>query len=365
MALYPGCIQGFFLVYLLWQRKDDNREAIRYLNALLIVISLLMFFRVSYQPWFFKEFAEIILLPDAILFLTGPFIYLFVRALLRLESPPKSRIWWHFLPAIFHVLVLNTFLGLHLKGYLHFLERSALIWSFHFIEIGAMLSMGIYLACSLYLFQRYKETFYQKYTSPFVGQFLKAFILICIGLLVVWITGFLVKVINRQPDYTVYTFFWVAVVAVVYYLAYKIWSVPNILSLPRLAEEYEKMPDWPIDETALRALEAYMQREKPHLIPELKIGDLAEALQIPKHQLSRIINQGYHQNFFDFINGYRVKAFIQARNEKSASHLNTLELAFASGFNSKAAFNRAFIKETGMSPRAYFSESIEAQKSAS
>lgn len=354
IALYPGCVQGFFLAYLLWQKKAANRQAIGYFNALLLTLSVLMLLRVTYQPAFFKQFAEIILLPDVVLFLTGPFIFLFTRALLRLDRLPNT--WLHFIPAAVHVLVVNTLLGLHMKDFLHFLSRSQIILSFHLIEAASMVSLGIYLTLSMHTYRRYRSAFYQKYAAPFIGEFLRTFFLTCFGLLLIWLASFIFKIVRQHPDYSIYTLFWVLVVAAIYFLAYKIWSTPAILELPEVLQEDAgpAAPDDSADPERMAMLVQFMDTEKPYLNPEIKIGDLADALGIPKHQLSRVINQGFGKNFFDFINAYRIGAFIEARKDKKQRRLNTLELAYASGFNSKSAFNRAFFKETGVSPREYF-----------
>lgn len=360
MALYPGFIQGFFLVYLLWQKKEANRPAIRYFTALLLTISILMLLRVTYQPSFFREFAEIILLPDVVLFLTGPLIYLFSRALLRLAPLPQRKLLPHFLPATVHVLVVNTFLGLHLKEILHYLTLRQVFMAFNLIEFSAMLSLGVYLGLSLRMYRRYREAFYQKYAAPLVGQFLRSFLIICFGLLFFWLAGFLSKVLQGKHDYSIYTLFWVLLVASVYFLAYKIWATPAVLELPKvLEEEIPGQTEVPIPAEVIEELARHMEEKKPYLDPEIRISDLADALNQPKHELSRLINLGFGRNFFDFINGYRVREFIRARNEAASRHLNTLELAYASGFNSKTAFNRAFLKETGQSPRDYFSSDIK------
>ena len=357
MALYPGCIQGFFLSYLLWQKKHTNREAIRFFIALLLTLSILMLLRVVYQPAFFKKFAEIILLPDVILFLTGPFIYLFTRALLRLEPLRGARLYLHFLPAIVHVLVVNSFLGLHLKGFLHYLDMRQVLLSFNLIEAAAMLSLGVYTGLAMRTYLQYREAFYQKYSAPFVGRFLRSFFITSFVLLAFWLAGFVVKIVRGKPDYAVYTLFWVLTVVAIYFLAYKIWSTPAILDLPVLQDDAEtNADDDPVPESELSALTQFMETEKPYLNADIRIGELADALQMPKHQLSRIINQGFGQNFFDFVNGYRIRAFIDARNGPRLRHLNTLELAYMSGFNSKSAFNRAFRKETGRNPREYFTQ---------
>lgn len=356
IALYPGCIQGFFLSYLLWRKKEANSQAIRYFMALLLTISILMLLRVTYQPAFFKQFAEIILLPDVILFLTGPFIYLFTRSLLRLAPLPPKRLYPHFIPATIHVFVVNSFLGLHIKGILHYLTIRQVFMGFNGIELASMVSFGIYTAVSLHLYYRYRAEFYDKYAAPLVGRFLRTFFMVCFVLLGFWLAGFLFKVIKGHHDYNVYTLFWVMVVASIYFLAYKIWSTPAVLELPSVLNEEEEDPTTtdPIPEATIQSLLDYMEDEKSFLNPEIKIGDLAEALDITKHYLSRVINQGCNKNFFDFINGYRVQEFIQLRKNERFKHMNTLELAYQSGFNSKSAFNRAFLKETGHNPRTYF-----------
>ena len=58
-------------------------------------------------------------------------------------------------------------------------------------------------------------------------------------------------------------------------------------------------------------------------------------------------------NFNEFINNYRVKEFQnRLANNEHASH-TLLALALEVGFNSKTAFNRAFKKITGQTPREY------------
>ena len=58
-------------------------------------------------------------------------------------------------------------------------------------------------------------------------------------------------------------------------------------------------------------------------------------------------------NFNDFINNYRIEAVKE--NLKKGEHKKTtlLGIAFDCGFNSKATFNRAFKKSTGLSPKDY------------
>lgn len=97
----------------------------------------------------------------------------------------------------------------------------------------------------------------------------------------------------------------------------------------------------------------YMVREKPHLNPELTLNDLAESLNIPPHHLSQVLNTCMGQNFFDFINGYRIEESKRILSETDDMKKTILEVLYETGFNSKSVFNTAFKKYTGMTPTQF------------
>jgi AraC-like DNA-binding protein len=102
-----------------------------------------------------------------------------------------------------------------------------------------------------------------------------------------------------------------------------------------------------------RQLLDYMRTAKPYLEPRITIGELAQRLDVPANELSRVINEQLGQNFFDFINGYRVAEFKNLLAEPANRHLTLLSLAHEAGFNSKSSFNAIFKKSTGLTPSEY------------
>ncbi len=94
----------------------------------------------------------------------------------------------------------------------------------------------------------------------------------------------------------------------------------------------------------------HFDTQKPYLMPELTLSDLAEQLKTNSSVLSLVINSGFDKNFNDFINAYRVEEFKQKMATPQYQHLTRLAVAFDCGFNSKATFNRAFKKLTGQNP---------------
>ncbi len=106
-------------------------------------------------------------------------------------------------------------------------------------------------------------------------------------------------------------------------------------------------------EQYVREIKQYMTTKKPYLDATLSLPELANKLNIPSHHLSRVINEQFDANFFDFINKYRIEEVKSKICNPEFENLSLLGIAFDSGFNTKSAFNRVFKKMTGLTPSAY------------
>jgi len=96
-----------------------------------------------------------------------------------------------------------------------------------------------------------------------------------------------------------------------------------------------------------------LEEGKAYEDPELSLTQLAKALKTNPSILSKVINQGFGQNFNDFINDYRVAAVKQKLEAGEYKTQTLLGIAYDCGFNSKATFNRAFKKATGVTPKEW------------
>jgi len=86
----------------------------------------------------------------------------------------------------------------------------------------------------------------------------------------------------------------------------------------------------------------------------LKIGDLAREVNIPGHQLSRILNDSLQKNFTLFVNEYRVDAACKMLTYQANYTIEAI--GDEVGFNSKSTFFAAFKKIKGLTPNAYIRE---------
>jgi AraC-like DNA-binding protein len=96
-----------------------------------------------------------------------------------------------------------------------------------------------------------------------------------------------------------------------------------------------------------------MDVRKPYLDSELNLIRLAELAEMTPHQLSYIINAGFNENFFQFINKYRVEKAKELLVQDEMNKLSILGIAFEAGFNSKTSFNTTFKKFTAQTPSEF------------
>ncbi|MEL7341998.1 MAG: helix-turn-helix transcriptional regulator, partial [Bacteroidota bacterium] len=114
--------------------------------------------------------------------------------------------------------------------------------------------------------------------------------------------------------------------------------------------ERQSRPDWSEQKGRLQE---FMKQEQAYLDPDLSLAGLAERLEMEPRALSTLINQGFSQSFFDYINSQRIVYACERLRSTTAKERNITEIMYESGFNSKSSFNTAFRKYTDMTPSQY------------
>lgn len=104
-----------------------------------------------------------------------------------------------------------------------------------------------------------------------------------------------------------------------------------------------------------------METVQPYKRNDLKLGDLAELMNLSNHHLSQLINEKIGCNFYEFINKYRVQYAEDLM--RSSEQVNITRLAFDAGFNNRVSFTNAFKKQTGQTPSAYLKKQAFKQAS--
>jgi AraC-like DNA-binding protein len=98
-------------------------------------------------------------------------------------------------------------------------------------------------------------------------------------------------------------------------------------------------------------LEQLMTVQQIFKSPNLKLQDVADAMNLSSHQLSQFLNDKLGKNFTQFVNEYRIQ---EACKLLETNTLLSIEgIGDEVGFNSKSTFFTAFKKLKGATPAAY------------
>lgn len=101
-----------------------------------------------------------------------------------------------------------------------------------------------------------------------------------------------------------------------------------------------------------------MESEALYLENELKLVDLAQTLNLSRHNTSQIINECFQMSFYEFVNKYRIEEAERLLVEDKRQELNITDIAYQAGFNNRISFYNAFKKYIGITPTQFRNQNI-------
>jgi AraC-like DNA-binding protein len=108
-------------------------------------------------------------------------------------------------------------------------------------------------------------------------------------------------------------------------------------------------------------LSRLLEQESLYADSQLDLQTLSRRSGWSANYISQALNQGLDQNFFEFVNGFRVSAAERCLTDP-ADRRTVLEVALACGFGSKSTFNAVFKRMTGRTPGALRRARIDAPR---
>lgn len=105
-------------------------------------------------------------------------------------------------------------------------------------------------------------------------------------------------------------------------------------------------------EQIVRRMKLYIEETKIYKNPDLKMSDVAEHLHLSSSKLSQVFSLYLKENYYEFINQYRLAEFKQLVDDGECSKYTLTALSAKCGFK-KSSFFSTFRKVEGMTPTEY------------
>lgn len=372
-----GMLQGILLAILVNFHAKSDRSVNKYLALYIVAISVVMAFPFTVRIFHWHNSFYLVNIP----FLTGPFLYLYLRSFKGEVTFRKA--WPHFLPfgVFFAVAYFNMKYFAQKYPNDDVVPAEALQYPVtvfaNYVKFAHSLLYYFLSYRTLKSYQRSIQHLFSdtsridlSWANLLVHGFL---VLVCAGIL-------MFSMMLRFPEH--FNMILLSNLAIatpyIYIITYKgimqptIWQVQPGVNKEIIQEEIEEaeviesqktetekpkyqktgLSSDKIEEILAKVI-AEMENGRIYREPELTLQQLADKLLCPSYQVSQAINDGLKKNFYDLVNSYRVEEAKRLLLDPKSKNYTILSVGLDAGFNSKTTFNTVFKKFTGMTPSDY------------
>jgi AraC-like DNA-binding protein len=358
LLLLAASLQGIILAMILWRSKGDRQVSNRWLAAILLFFSYHLTAEVlrsagvvGVHSWTYHVVLEYN-------WIYGALIYFYVSTYIDQDFKFERKHWIHFVPVLLEFMFSNY---VKIQNFYWDGTRESLSWlgnQAYMLWMHTPFQLLVFSALILYyvlLSRRLLNTYTAGDSKPVQKEDVEwiELVLTCYRYFAIVVIAF------SCLDYLFFDFAFnpfykfpvnIGMAILTYWLALQGYSRRDLPYLqPSKAVAYA-----PLDhqEEAIKRLYHQMESEQYYKNPSLTLSELATQIDVKSHELTQILNRSLNKNFSDFVNEYRVQEAIKLINDPDYVQWTLLAIAFESGFNSKASFNRIIKKFTGKTPKA-------------
>ena len=370
--------QALLLILILVTKKQNNRLAAIYLALILSLFAFKLFHHFLIYSRYIIYFPQIFGTGEISLFAIGPLLFLYVQTTIR-QRPFRWLDLLHFLPFLIFNLYRSSFyfdfsidkLQIITRFYQEYLNQppgpdlqfmvEALLWDLHPM-IYSILTIRLLVSYQNQLKDSF--SFLETINWSWLKHILTGYLMFSLLQTISYI-GLAFWFNTRSPE-LYWAYYTVILSGLVFIIAYKgQLTTPNIIIAPpenpiQDLSGHSKYKTSPLtnkeSEKIIQQLKEAMEVQKLFLDKTLSLPQLAEKLVINPNYLSQILNQKLGNNFYDYVNNYRVQAAKELLLNEEGQRFTLEAIAQHVGFNSKSAFNRAFKKHTQVTPSQFKKE---------
>lgn len=371
MYLYVALI-GFYVSVIIHFNKKVDRIAKILISSFIFIHSFFILHICLNITNYQYRFPHSYLMSTCFSFLYGPLLYFYFKRITK-QYKFKKKDLLHLVPtALFLIYILPTYL-------LSAEEKLALMvgrtenglnpGDSSNLEIIVALKLISLMAYGFFIRKLYLSSKEQKEEFNLESRIWKRNIYFIHMAYIVCYAGYGILISNNVISGFLYHSQVICMASMVMYIGYCANVQPIVFngtsSIKNLFFKYEKSGLTSSLSNELRdSLIKLFDQEKIHKENDLNLEKLADRLNTTRHNASQVINEHFEMNFNELVNRYRISEAKEIFNSDFQKNLNIIDVAYEVGFNNKVTFNKAFKKDTHLTPSEYqrrvFAEAVRS-----
>jgi AraC-like DNA-binding protein len=284
-------------------------------------------------------------------------LYLYVRSLTEAGFRLKYLQLIHLIPfLLFEIMAYIIQEPLALGDYLVYDDNYLFRLSFALINL---ISWLIYSALSISLIHKYRVNLLNEKSNIERNENIKWLVSVTTFYVVYCILEFVLSYFLVAKGYhsmTPHIFNYSLLLVLVYMLSFYGLlqkNIPEQLLVAKDRKQYKKplLNDRDRNAIGKKVLE-FFDVQQAYLNPDLSMEVLAAELNVPKHQLTEVLNTGLGKSFFHLVNSYRVEA-VKKMLADPGNNYSIEAIGYECGFSNKSSFYKIFKETVGKTPVEY------------
>jgi AraC-like DNA-binding protein len=292
-------------------------------------------------------------------FLWAPLMLIYIKSKVEQNFRLRFRYLFHLIP--FFIALAFIIIQYHLKDSttkLHMIQNGIIQKLIEYYRIGFYVNIQVFLYNCISLFilhsyqwnLKYYESSVEKQDLNWLKFVLYGYIIVCLITEISFFTNNILPISSELKYPIILALFLIFFNVLIYKTLIRPYSFTPLADKPKPTDPFSGKIDF---QKYSKHLEEFMTAKKLFLNPTLTLRELSDATNVPEKIISQVLNHYYNQNFYMFVNSFRVDESKKLLKSNKAEKMTMLGIAFESGFNSKTVFYNTFKKQIGMTPTDY------------
>ncbi len=331
-----------------------------YLYIFLILIILPLFNGIINSQKLYIDYPHLLMVTYPTIFLYGVTFYFYVLKLTQSLDENQS-ILLHLSPFFISLLIYTPYFFGYSKSDKIAIETGQFDWDSYsvFLVVGMtvleIIHIAFYMRLSLKQLKKYQIFIDNNYSTQkeIELRWLERLIYSLFAVLIIYFIdnfGNFSSYSLIEPALVLWIFFF-------YLLNLEFFNTSkNIIDTTKTIEEAstfeKKVTILPKD---IIEFETQVNEKQLYLELDLTLSELSRVCNLPKYQITAILNQGLQTTFYDYINTKRIE-YAKKLLLDTTYQGNVLDVSLDCGFKSRSAFYNAFKKYLNMTPLEYMKQ---------